>query len=85
MTPYQRHNAAVARRIAERFKNAPHVPGPRVDLPGQLEMPDTPRTPNAKRLAAAPMRPDKPQKACDVGLFGDGGAQLDLVEMARKP
>lgn len=58
----------------------PHTPGPRVDLPGQLDLPDTPRTPNANasRLAAAPMRPDKPQKPCDVGLFSDDAAQSEL-------
>ena len=56
----------------------PHIPGARVDLPGQLELPDTPRASNAKHLAAAPMRPDKPQQPCDVGLFGDDASQTEL-------
>jgi len=65
----------------------PHIPGPRVDLPGQLEIPATAPDPSslAGRRAAAPMRPAKPQKPCDHGLFGDAAEQLDLVEMARKP
>lgn len=39
----------------------------------------------AKRLAAAPMRPSKPQAPCDVGLFSDDADQLDLVEMCQDP
>lgn len=35
----------------------------------------------AKRRANAPLRPAKPQKPCDVGLFSDEADQLDLVEM----
>jgi len=35
----------------------------------------------AQRRANAPLRPAKPQKACDVGLFSDEANQLDLVEM----
>lgn len=38
----------------------------------------------AKRKAAAPLKPAKPQAACDVGLFSDDAAQSDLVDMARK-
>lgn len=33
----------------------------------------------AQQRAAAPLRPSKPQQACDVGLFSDDAAQLDLV------
>lgn len=64
----------------------PHTPGPRVDLPGQMELPATPADPSAlvQRRAAAPLRPSTPQRPCDHGLFMDGGEQLDLVEMARK-
>lgn len=29
--------------------------------------------------AAAPIKPAKPQKPCDVGLFSDDADQLDLV------
>lgn len=40
----------------------------------------------ARRLAAAPLKPSAPQEPCDVGLFGDGVKQLDLVDLvARKP
>lgn len=39
----------------------------------------------AKRLAAAPMRPRKPQSPCDVGLFSDEADQIDLVEMCQNP
>lgn len=60
----------------------PHTPGPRVDLPGQLEIPAI--SPLVQRRAAQSMVPDKPQKPCDIGLFSDDAAQLDLVEMARK-
>ncbi len=35
----------------------------------------------AKRRAAQPLRPAVPQKACDVGLFGDSAAQIDLIDM----
>lgn len=57
-----------------------HVPGGRVELAGQMELPDTEPRPNAnaRRLALEPMRPDKRQKACDVGLFSDDSAQRDL-------
>jgi hypothetical protein len=35
--------------------------------------------------AAAPIKPAKPQKACDHGLFSDEADQLDLVEMFQDP
>lgn len=38
----------------------------------------------AERRARAPLKPAKPQKACDVGLFSDESAQVDLVDVARK-
>lgn len=55
----------------------------RTDLPGQLDMPQTEErlAELAKAKAAAPMRPDKPQKPCDVGLFSDEADQMDLIEM----
>jgi hypothetical protein len=34
-----------------------------------------------RQRAAAPIKPDKPQKACDHGLFSDEADQLDLCEM----
>lgn len=38
----------------------------------------------ARRKAAMPLKPTKPQAACDHGLFSDEAAQSDLVDMARK-
>jgi len=35
--------------------------------------------------AAAPIKPRKLQKPCDVGLFSDEADQLDLVEMFHDP
>lgn len=60
----------------------PHVPGPRVDLPGQLDMPGTEPRPadHARRLASAPLRPRSPQEACDFGLFGEAASQADLLD-----
>lgn len=55
----------------------------RANLPGQLDMPDTAERMGelAKLKAQAPMRPAKPQKPCDVGLFSDDADQIDLIEM----
>lgn len=38
----------------------------------------------ARRRAAAPLKPAKPQQACDVGLFSDVATQTDLVDLVRK-
>lgn len=64
-----------------------HVPGPRVELPGQMELPQTVAGTAGlvRRQAAEPLRPSKPQKPCDHGLFSDEAAQLDLVEMLQDP
>lgn len=32
-----------------------------------------------RQKAAAPIKPTKPQKDCDIGLFSDDADQLDLV------
>ena len=55
----------------------------RVDLPGQLELPDTEERPAelAKLSAAAPMRPGTAQKPCDIGLFSDTPKQIDLEDL----
>lgn len=37
----------------------------------------------ARRRGAAPLRPTVPQRPCDVGLFSDAAAQLDLVEWLK--
>lgn len=66
---------------------APHTPGPRVTLPGQMELPQTEERAAdlAKRKAAAPITPRKPQLPCDVGLFSDEASQIDLIEMLQDP
>jgi hypothetical protein len=38
-----------------------------------------------QRKADARLQPSKPQQACDIGLFSDDAAQLDLVEMSQQP
>lgn len=55
----------------------------RHNLPGQIDIPQTEeRAAALARLkAAAPLRPSKPQKPCDVGLFSDEADQMDLIEM----
>lgn len=58
-------------------------------LPGQLTMlggdPATDAKAVAEREWHAPLKPPKSQKPCDVGLFSDDAAQLDLVEMLQDP
>jgi len=39
----------------------------------------------AERKWRAGLKPAKPQRACDIGLFSDDAAQLDLVEMFHQP
>lgn len=39
----------------------------------------------AQRKWLESLRPTKPQKACDHGLFSDEANQLDLVEMFQDP
>ena len=48
--------------------NGPTLPGCEPDVGGLLRL-----------KAGAPMRPGKPQAACDIGLFSDEADQLDLV------
>lgn len=51
----------------------------------QLDLPETAPDPAglAKRLASEPLRASKPQAACDVGLFSDAAAQVDLEDLLR--
>jgi hypothetical protein len=37
----------------------------------------------AKQRAREPLRPNKPQAACDVGLFSDDARQIDLEDLLR--
>lgn len=39
----------------------------------------------AQRQWRAGLKPAKPQRACDHGLFSDDAAQLDLCEMMQEP
>lgn len=39
----------------------------------------------AQLLIEGRLRPRKPQEACDIGLFSDDAAQLDLCEMFQEP
>jgi hypothetical protein len=54
-------------------------------LPGQLDLPQCESKPRdqMQRAAAAPLKPSTPQEPCDVGLFSDGAAQTDLVDLCR--
>jgi hypothetical protein len=54
-------------------------------LPGQLDLPAMPEASEAKRLAVLPLKPTKPQEACDQGLFSDDANQLDLLKPECKP
>jgi hypothetical protein len=56
------------------------MPRGQLDLPGTG--PDISGT--LQRKAEAPLKPKADQQPCDVGLFSDDGAQLDLVYEARK-
>lgn len=38
----------------------------------------------ARRQAAAPLKPAKPQQLCDVGLFSDVATQIDLIELLKR-
>lgn len=53
------------------------------DLPS-LPLPAGAAATLAQRRAAAPLKPRKPQEACDIGLFGDSAAQIDLIDLSRK-
>lgn len=87
--PYRKRADALRYADQERRKIAMkmHTPGPRVDLPGQMELPQTAAQSAelARRKAAAPLLATKTQKPCDIGLFSDEAAQLDLVEMLQPP
>lgn len=37
-----------------------------------------------QRRADAPLRPDRWQKRCDEGLFGDQHTQTDLIDQIRR-
>lgn len=53
-------------------------------LPGQGDFPGTEQS-QAQALAAAAqsLKPRKPQKPCDIGLFSDDADQLDLASLFR--
>lgn len=37
-----------------------------------------------QRKAELPLKPSKPQEACDIGLFGDEAKQIDLLDLLRQ-
>jgi hypothetical protein len=51
----------------------------------QLELPATGEdlAGLAQLKAKAPLRPSKPQQACDEGLFGDDARQTDLLNLTK--
>ena len=72
MTAAQRYNARMDAIFEDARKRgafkAPELPGCSPDVKGLLTL-----------KARAPMRPGKPQQACDIGLFSDDADQLNLV------
>lgn len=86
MTAAQRYNARYDKIWDDAKRRDPKLFGGRSNLPGQLELPDTGEDMAglAKQKAAAPLRPSTDQKLCDVGLFSDDAAQLDLVDRLGK-
>lgn len=38
----------------------------------------------AERRAREPLKPARPQKPCDLGLFSDQAQQVDLEDLLRK-
>lgn len=53
--------------------------------PRQMDLPQTASDEAGlvKLLAAAPLRPRKPQNPCDHGLFSDEADQLELASLFR--
>jgi hypothetical protein len=58
----------------------------RSDLHNQLELRGTGEdlAGLAQIKANAPLRPSKPQQACDDGLFGDDARQSDLIQLTKE-
>jgi hypothetical protein len=54
------------------------------DLPGQFDLPGTESRSNPKSIPNRFPNRFPIQLACDVGLFSDDAAQLDLLDLARK-
>jgi hypothetical protein len=52
--------------------------GPQHVLPGAEKASDATM---ARRAAARPLRPRVPQHPCDIGLFSDDAAQVDLLHL----
>jgi len=38
----------------------------------------------AQRLIEGRIKPRQPQQPCDIGLFGDDAAQLDLIDLTNR-
>jgi len=41
-------------------------------------------TATVQRAAAKPLRPAVPQRPCDIGLFSDEAAQMDLCDLIKR-
>jgi|GEM_PF-2100928 len=56
------------------------------DDPRQLDLAGNPprRDGIAHERAKQPLRPVRPQQPCDVGLFGDSPAQIDLEDLIKQ-
>ncbi len=77
MTAAQRYNAKYDRLWDDAKQRSPEIFG----LPPSAQDEKT----VAERKWQAGLKPAKPQQPCDVGLFSDDAAQLDLVEMFQEP
>lgn len=56
-------------------------------LPGQMTLPgcgDATQRELAERRAREGLKARKPQNPCDMGLFSDTAAQVDLVDLIAK-
>lgn len=83
--PYSSEKEA---RTRARFRMAQHYSGShklagRINLPGQLDLPETEErlAELAQRKAAESLKPSTAQKPCDIGLFSDTPKQIDLEDL----
>lgn len=68
-------------RLAQHYSGS-HKFGGRINLPGQLDLPQTEeRLADLAKLKAAATPHQKP---CNIGLFSDNVAQIDLLDVIAK-
>lgn len=46
-----------------------------------MQIPSPESSDLVRRAIQQKLRPSKPQEPCDIGLFSDDAAQMDLIEM----